>query len=331
MMEYIINNAQWIFSGVGVAFVVGLIGFLKKKRNCQKQEIKGDVVIQVNSSKELSEQSNGTMNLLITKIADATGVWYEPTRIRRKARAENDAAFLTALTQFKISELQKRAIVRFSKEEVLKQANIEDVIERSFTDLSETAEPNKIDNDWLLNFLDKVKYVSSEQMRAVWAKILAGESNVQGSFSKTTLRILSEMSRSDAEVFQNLSRFVMEIDGFISLFVDDYEKEFYKKYDITFDNLNQLERLGLVSMNSMWGYHRSQIPHCINVSYVNRRVKLYFKKEKDNLLDSGKVILSQSGEELMKICNPLYDDEVFKYFIHVWEQNENVEKVVVEN
>ena len=54
----------------------------------------------------MSQQtSNSLINLgdlgkpidtLIHKISDATGVLYEPTRIRRKAKAESDAAIISA-------------------------------------------------------------------------------------------------------------------------------------------------------------------------------------------------------------------------------------------
>ena len=54
----------------------------------------------------MSQQtSNSLINLgdlakpidtLIHKISDATGVLYEPTRIRRKAEAESDAAIISA-------------------------------------------------------------------------------------------------------------------------------------------------------------------------------------------------------------------------------------------
>lgn len=271
------------------------------------------------------------INTLIVKIADAAGILYEPIRIRRKAKAEADAALIKATSKFKLDDLQRRTLFRLQKEELIKQRNIENVIERSFSDLAENAEPKKMKDDWLLNFFDKVKYVSSEQMQMVWAKILAGEANSQGSFSKTTLRILGEMSQEDAENFQNLSRFSDEIDGNAGLFISDYENEFYRGYGITFEMLNQLERLGLVSIGAYFGYHRSQIPQCINISYVGRNLKLYFKKEKDNKLDSGKVILSQSGEELIKVCRPLYDEKIFQHLIHTLEHNADVERIVVEN
>ena len=54
----------------------------------------------------MSQQtSNSLINLgdlgkpidtLIHKISDATGVLYEPTRIRRKAKAKSDAAIISA-------------------------------------------------------------------------------------------------------------------------------------------------------------------------------------------------------------------------------------------
>ena len=58
--------------------------------------------------------------VLIKKISDATGVLYEPTRIRRKAKAEADASKTKALIDLEIENIQNRALNRLVNEEIKK-------------------------------------------------------------------------------------------------------------------------------------------------------------------------------------------------------------------
>ncbi len=53
--------------------------------------------------------------------------------------------------------------------------------------------------------------ISDEQMQALWAKILAGEANGPGRFSKKTVNIVASLDKSDAEAFTTLCGFAIKI------------------------------------------------------------------------------------------------------------------------
>jgi hypothetical protein len=55
---------------------------------------------------------------LIDTVANAVGVTYEPTRVRRKAKAEADATIIIAKSHQEIRGIELRAAERLRKREV---------------------------------------------------------------------------------------------------------------------------------------------------------------------------------------------------------------------
>jgi len=102
---------------------------------------------------------------LIEKVADASGVLFEPTRIIRKAKAEAKAKKIHALADDEITDIQKRAVDRLLIEETKNQENIEAIISLSAPHLNEEAKPENMDNDWVRNFVDKAKIISNNDMQ----------------------------------------------------------------------------------------------------------------------------------------------------------------------
>ena len=84
------------------------------------------------------------------------------------------------------------------------------------------AEPVKLDFDWFFRFFEAASGISDEDMRELWAKVLAGEIERQGSFSLRTVEVLRNMTAREAEVFRRVSRLVLsETDGVQFLLCDD--------------------------------------------------------------------------------------------------------------
>jgi Protein of unknown function (DUF2806) len=144
---------------------------------------------------------------LIEKIADATGVIFEPWKIKRNAKAEAEANLIKAKSNLEISDLQRRGLQRFVQEEGKKQENIENIMEKTIPLLEEGSKPNEINDDWLMNYVDKAKLISDDEMKTLWAKILAGEANNPNSFSKRTVNFLGSMDKIDAEIFNAVCRY----------------------------------------------------------------------------------------------------------------------------
>ncbi len=140
---------------------------------------------------------------LIAAVRSATGVLYEPTRIRRRAKAESDALVLRTKAEIEAAELAQRAAARLSYLELRRQENIDSITESAIGLLPEDVSEEETDDDWMVHFFRLAQDVSDEQIQQLWAKILANEVATSGSFSLRTLQVLQTLSRDDARLFED--------------------------------------------------------------------------------------------------------------------------------
>jgi hypothetical protein len=132
---------------------------------------------------------------LIKKVSKAEGGFFAPYQIKRVANAEAEAAIIKAQTEIQITDLRLRAIRRFVKEEAQRQKNIEDITAKALPQLMEAANPDSMDDDWVTNFFDKSRIVSDGEMQDLWSRVLAGEANAPGTYSKRTVNFLSDLDK----------------------------------------------------------------------------------------------------------------------------------------
>ncbi|MCI0694675.1 DUF2806 domain-containing protein, partial [candidate division KSB1 bacterium] len=145
--------------------------------------------------------------VLIKKIFDLIGGYFKPYQIKRVAKAEAEAEIIKAQAQIEITDLQRRALSRFITEEARKQENIEKIAQKALPLLKESSRPENIEDDWIVNFFDKCRIVSDEEMQSLWAKVLAGEANAPGTYSKRTVNFLNSIDKIDAKLFISLCGF----------------------------------------------------------------------------------------------------------------------------
>jgi hypothetical protein len=261
---------------------------------------------------------------LIEKIASAVGILYEPKRIENRAKAEAKAEEINEINQLRITALKKRAIQRMINEESVKQENIENIIEKTIPLIQNTAKGENISNDWLSNFFEKSRLVSDDDMQTLWSKILAGEANNPGSFSKLTLKIISELEKKDAELFTNIASANFMIGGpTIVIFVqEDAMRSIYEKNYITFEKISHLDTLGLIQFNTM-GYLKLKLPKQFTISYFNYPIRLEMQNESNNTLKTGDIFLTQAGRELITICGAMPNGELRQLALDKWK-NEGI-------
>lgn len=65
---------------------------------------------------------------------------------------------------------------------------------------------SEMDEDWMNVFGEYAGRASSERLRELWGRILAGEIRRPGEFSLTTLRVVSELDQQVASTFERLVR-----------------------------------------------------------------------------------------------------------------------------
>ena len=140
-------------------------------------------------------------NTLVKKIADAIGMVYEPTHVVRMAKAKKQAAIIEAETEIEIEEL-KTEHRRYSQ-------NRRSITTKALRQPDESADPENIETDWIVNLFDRCRLESDDQMQTLWANILAGEANRPGSYSRRTVNLVASMDKKDADLFTALCGFLL--------------------------------------------------------------------------------------------------------------------------
>ena len=259
---------------------------------------------------------------LVNRISDAIGTLYEPHRIVKKAEAEAKASIIQKEADIKCSELQQRAMQRWIHEETRKQANIESIQEKAIPLLKDDAKPHEMEEDWIAHFFEKSRSISDTEMQSLWARILAGEANKSGSFSKRTIDIISYLGRNEASVFSKLCCYCLEIKSGLLTFIINPQNEIYSKEGINFDILNELDSIGLINFNSVLGYKWTFTNKTAEAKYHDISFHIDVSKTQDNAINLGQVIFTRSGRQLYSIIASEKINGFTEYLLEVFKTKE---------
>jgi hypothetical protein len=255
--------------------------------------------------------------VLIERVSDAVGAVFQPIQIKRLAKAEAEAERIRALARIEITELEQRAMLRMVQQEARKQENIESITAKAIGDLDPDAKPEAIEQDWLANFFDKCDLVSDQEMQSVWGRILAGEANRPGTFSKRTIELVNSLDKKDAHLFTTLCGFAWVIGG-VTLLVYDLEDTIYTNAGLQFEKLTHLESLGLIRFEALSGFERRRFMKSASVAYHGQGLRIEFPKEKDNRLTTGHALLTAAGQQLAPLCGSKPVDGFMEYVLNKW-------------
>lgn len=252
--------------------------------------------------------------VLIEKVSNAVGVLYEPRRIIKKAEAEAEADKIKTLVGLELNEIEQRGIERLVHQEARKQENIEKITAQAATSLPPNAKPDQLDEDWVTHFFDKCDIVSDEQMQSLWSSLLAGEATNPGTYSKRTVDFVASMDKKDAELFTKFCQFMWVI-GDATPLIFDIEHEIYTKNGINFDSVKHLNSIGLISFESVAGYKSMGLEKKFIVFYFGQPTMIEFINDKDNEIEIGTTLFTQTGQELSSICGAVRNEEFYQYAI----------------
>ena len=210
--------------------------------------------------------------------------------------------------------------------------NCIDIIHKASDHLNDGANIRDIDVDWRANFFDKGRIVHDDEMQTLWAKILAGEANNPGTYSKRCVNSVTDIDKRDAELFTELCRYVCEIkytaEGvekieFVPLIFDEYllplrpplSPDHYPIYHIQSADLEHLDNIGLIRFaEAQHGGANDDViksERTIEVNYYSESICLShgavntcWTTDGSRQLRPpiGRVKLTQIGNELYPIC-----------------------------
>ena len=257
-------------------------------------------------------------NTLIKKVSNAAGVLYEPVQIKRIAKAKAKADLIAAKSEIEITDLHRRAAKRWVNEEAHRQANMENILAKALPGVEDSSKPDEVEDDWIVNFFDKCRIVSDVQMQELWSRVLAGETNSPGSYSKRTVNFLSDLDKSDAQLFTNLCSYVWNI-GYPIPVVFDSRAEVYNKLGINFAKLSHLDSIGLINFHGVTDLRQRELLGIMVVYYYGRRLEMDFGSDTPKDLPIGRVILTSVGTELLSICDCRPVDGFWEYIKEQWK------------
>ncbi len=256
--------------------------------------------------------------VLIEKISEAVGGVFRPMQIKRVAEAEAEAERIKASARIEVSEMQRRAVVRLFNEEGRKQENIEKIAINATTQLEDSAKPEDIDNDWIANFFDKCRLISDKEMQDLWSKLLAGEANQPGFYSKKTINLVANLDKDDAQLFTNLLTFKWLIDDVVAPLIYDKYHKIYNDKGIDFDSLNHLDDIGLIKLRD---FVIAELPKITKASYYGDEITIGFRTKNNNDINAGQVLFTRAGEQLIHVCGSSKSEEFKQYILERWRKS----------
>ena len=218
---------------------------------------------------EIINAAVSPVSKLIDAISKGIGTLYEPHKIKKLAEAE--AYKIKTIGQALVEnsslpmeyvdnsikadtrnyeELEKRAVKRFAHTELLHEYNIESIADKAYDslkDYKEVTNNEEVSLDWITRFISYAQNISDTKMQELWAKILAGEVINPNSFSFKTLEILNNMTQNDARIFYKICWLTID-----KMFVPN-EIYLLEKYGITYDNILEMDELGLINSSATIG------------------------------------------------------------------------------
>jgi len=199
--------------------------------------------------------------------------------------------------QYELDQFKKDVVNNWFQKESRYQNNVDEVVAKSVKHIKEDAKPEEVDIDWINDFFDKCKLISNNDIQTIWAKILSGEVNEPGAFSKRTLVVLSNLDKNDIELFDNMCKFSWNLEEPI-LRILDYQNEIYKEGKMFYFNLQHMASIGLVHLSPVADSIEFEIEDSkkIDITYYGKVVSLNFPN-KVGRIKTGVVHFSKAGKE----------------------------------
>lgn len=246
---------------------------------------------------------------LIDVVSNGIGTLYRPRQIKKEADAEAYAIKVKAKAEAEAAaekrmieiETDERIAQRLAAKEIRRQENIDFIVERAALILLEkgTISDKPVDVDWATRFFEYAQDISMEEMKNLWAKILAQEVESPSSFSLRTLDVLRNITAEEARTFVKVAQFVLH-DGNTFLLGDE---SILKQMGVSYLDLSLLVECGILQPTdlAMINYPSSEDEDTV-VSVFNGKywIKLTIPKQ------SGKAsviirMVSKVGCELLKL------------------------------
>lgn len=261
---------------------------------------------------------------LIESVRSTVGILYEPTRIRRKARADADATIIMAKNQLEIKDIEVRANERVINNEIRRQENIESITRNALKELPETVSTTPVDEDWIYQFFNHCQDIRNDDIQSLWSKILAGEVAQPNTYSLRTLNLLKTLSKEDAALFTKLCSFawLAPDESDYNLLFRERDDSFLKESGLVYDKIIHLQSIGLIHYETT-GISLGFDEIATKLDYFKKRHIISFPKE-EKKMRVGDIFLTDIGNELVPISGAIPNEKYRTQLIESWKKS-NIE------
>lgn len=268
---------------------------------------------------EAFEAMGSVSNNLIDKISNAVGHVFSP----RGKQKDKEEAVKFWIEEIKNNEsmpaLAKAAAISEARKIIKQYSNKNNILQIAINNLGDTANPYRLEEDWIEIFMDKAGKISNEDVQLMFGKLLAEECNNPNSVSKSLLNALTLMDKRLANSFKTLCKYSIHIndethtDGIEVIIPDVTDMEAYN-ITLQFMDIVDLASLGLLEYN-MGQYVMGQTG---TVRYGDERIAV---KGKEPIL-CGMVNTTSIGQELAKVIIPEVDYIYFEKIKKFWTEHD---------
>lgn len=225
-----------------------------------------------------------------------------------------------------------RASEKYASKIIKEQINLDDISQKAAKELANENFTNQentekeISEDWLNEFETNARQMSSEEMKFIFAKILANEAKSPGNFSIRTIRLISQLDNTAAKLFQKLCSCAISmqvgnhiIDTRVISLEGNAASNSLSKYGFSFDSLNVLQEYGLIisDYNSYMNYLPCVVNEQNSVGLTIKFSNEHFaflptdRDKYDKNVKLNGVAFSKSGKELYNII-PKEENAIYK-------------------
>lgn len=188
-----------------------------------------------------------------------------------------------------------RLVNEFSKSE-----NLGASLSFSSACAGESVDVSSIDHSWFIRWADGASEQFDDEMRRIWGKVLDGELENPGSYSKRTLSILSDMSKDEAESFRKICSYtIMDVKPFVVFLNDDGGGA--NDRNIDYEEIVSLEALGLIDSSSL-NFVRFDPGESKDVMVGGRTMRITSGHTSQAQI-SFTPIMTRYGKELSRLCS----------------------------
>lgn len=249
---------------------------------------------------------------MINKLSSSIGFIFIP-RGKYLHKIESEKVFLEEVSRREdIDILTKAAIISNTRKIIKEYINQNDIVQIAIDNLGENAVPDNIDDDWLMEFMDRCKNISDDKLKNLWGKILAEECNKRNSIPKKIFNIIPYISFEEANIFEKVCKFTIfkkstqELVPFIVYYNND-SSNFWSKYNFSLVELRRLEEIGLIIYKEEGIY----LDRNGKESFVINGKEIEVGSSWTKKIYVGNVIYTKVGESIAKLIKNDFEIEGF--------------------